>query len=494
MHAFLLYKDSPFNFKKKVSDQTSQVMKDLEMDHIFDAMSSNLFIREKVVKVCSERCFNVEQILYRQAVLQDCIAQEELTGQIYKLLGETLELNQEPNFEISRKKAKYMMELSMEVWGELIPKLKKLTGLMKRMESVCQSEGWKNLAHTQCSVYGEADLEQMGKYLKSLKNTEDIWVITGPGPHLKSEEYTLTRGVAGSKGIGRLLSKVIKDGNSFQVDTSNEDEFIALSKLRDASLKTLSDQIVTAKEECIRFLQEWERELAFYIGCLNLRRKLTEIGVAISLPVPYESTASQLDLQQLYNVSLALQKGKGTVPNTIDCLNRQMIVVTGSNQGGKTTWLRALGQAIIMMQAGIFVAANHMQGNLGQVYTHFIREEDESLKSGKLDEELLRMSQIVSTIHPGDLLLMNESFSSTNEQEGSGIGMEITSALLHRGIRIAYVTHFFRLVQMLVKQESENILFLNAARREDGSRTYELKEGQPQVVGHGQDLYEEIFR
>ena len=62
------------------------------------------------------------------------------------------------------------------------------------------------------------------------------------------------------------------------------------------------------------------------------------------------------------------------------------------------------------------------------VFTHYKREEDATMESGKLDEELARMSDIVDHITPGCILLCNESFASTNEREGSQIARQIVTA------------------------------------------------------------------
>ncbi len=58
------------------------------------------------------------------------------------------------------------------------------------------------------------------------------------------------------------------------------------------------------------------------------------------------------------------------------------------------------------------------------------------MRSGKLDEELSRCSEIVDQITPDAVVLFNESFASTNEREGSEIARQITSALLERRVKI----------------------------------------------------------
>lgn len=63
------------------------------------------------------------------------------------------------------------------------------------------------------------------------------------------------------------------------------------------------------------------------------------------------------------------------------------------------------------------------------------------MESGKLDEELSRMSGIVDHISSDSMVLFNESFAATNEREGSEIARQIVSALLEKRIKIFFVTH-----------------------------------------------------
>ena len=88
--------------------------------------------------------------------------------------------------------------------------------------------------------------------------------------------------------------------------------------------------------------------------------------------------------------------------------------LTGANQGGKSTFLRSIGLSQLMMQAGMFVPANSFSANIcNRLFTHYRREEDVTMKSGKLDEELSRMSEIVHDLTTDSLLLFNEFLAAT---------------------------------------------------------------------------------
>ena len=169
-------------------------------------------------------------------------------------------------------------------------------------------------------------------------------------------------------------------------------------------------------------------------------------------------------------------------------------MITGANQGGKSTFLRSVGLAQLMMQAGMFVAAESFTASVSAgVFTHFKREEDAAMEKGKLDEELARMSAITSQIRPGCLLLYNESFASTNEREGSEIARQVIRALTEAGIRIVFVTHMYDLAGRYYAEQDPGTLFLRAERQPDGHRTFRLLPGEPLPTSYGEDLYREVF-
>jgi DNA mismatch repair ATPase MutS len=169
-------------------------------------------------------------------------------------------------------------------------------------------------------------------------------------------------------------------------------------------------------------------------------------------------------------------------------------MITGANRGGKSTFLRGVGLAQLMLQCGMFVPADSFRANVcAGLFTHFKREEDPSMKSGKLDEELSRMSSTVDCLNPRSMILLSESFASTNERVGSEIARQIVRALMETGVKVFYVTHMFDLAQGFHLAKLDAALFLRAERLADGRRTFRLVEGQPLPTSYGEDLYRRIL-
>ena len=233
-------------------------------------------------------------------------------------------------------------------------------------------------------------------------------------------------------------------------------------------------------------------EAGFYVSCLNLHDRLAAAAVPVSLPEPLAPLPTAFSGQDLRDTSLAL-RADPVVGNEVNADGRPLVIITGANSGGKSTFLRSVGIAQLMMQCGMFVTARSLRASVCRyVFTHFIREEDREMISGRLDEELGRMSVIADHISQHDLILFNESFAATNEREGSEIGRQVVRALLEAEARIFFVSHQFDFADSFHRQQPDTTLFLRAPRQPDGRRTFRLTLAEPLPTSYGQDIYDRI--
>jgi DNA mismatch repair ATPase MutS len=142
----------------------------------------------------------------------------------------------------------------------------------------------------------------------------------------------------------------------------------------------------------------------------------------------------------------------------------------------------------------MFTPAETFRANVCDgLFTHFKREEDITMESGKLDEELKRTSLIVDRLTLNSIVLFNESFAATNEREGSEIARQITMGLVEKGIKVFFVTHQYEFAHGLYERKMPNAVFLRADRETDGTRTYKLSAGEPLQTSYGEDLYKRVF-
>jgi DNA mismatch repair protein MutS len=244
-------------------------------------------------------------------------------------------------------------------------------------------------------------------------------------------------------------------------------------------------------------VRAFEREVQFYLAYREFTAPMTADGLQFCYPV-VSVDSKRTQVRSAVDLALAAKltsQVSEVVRNDFELGGPERIfVVTGPNHGGKSTFLRSVGVAQLMMQAGMFVAAQSYAASVSTgLFTHFKREEDATMEMGKLDEELGRMSRITDQLRPGCLLLCNESFASTNEREGSEIARQVVRALTESRIRVIFVTHLYDLAERWYASHDRAALFLRAEREPDGRRTFRVPPGEPLPTSYGQDLYQQVF-
>ncbi len=336
-------------------------------------------------------------------------------------------------------------------------------------------------------------------HLRELKFDDGVLISAALGMGNKGVNYTLRKPKENLhrrklNWLQRIFRRKVPDIYTFEIDGRDETGARALAELTDRGIAHVADSLAQAVDHILSFFTMLRTELAFYVGCLNLYERLTEIGGTVCFPRPAVVSERRHSCTGLYDISLALTLGSNVVGNTVRADGKDFALITGANQGGKSTFLRSIGLAQLMMQCGMFVPAQTFCVNVCTgLFTHYKREEDTAMNSGKLDEELNRMSDIVNQITANSLILFNESFAATNEREGSEIARQIIRGLLEKRIKVFFVTHLYDLAHSFYNQTMYNIIFLRAERQSDGGRTFKIVEGQPLATSYGVDLYNKIF-
>jgi DNA mismatch repair ATPase MutS len=281
---------------------------------------------------------------------------------------------------------------------------------------------------------------------------------------------------------------------TFHIHPRDESGARALSEVSDRGIHLVANALAQSTDHILSFFSMLRTELAFYIGCLRLHGQLAQKAKATCFPVCVASSERRLSFHGLYDLGLTFGLEQGIVANDVNADNKDLVIITGANQGGKSTLLRSIGVSQVMMQCGMFAPAESFSSNVCDgVFTHYKREEDATLKSGKLDEELSRMSDIVDNMTSRSIVLFNESFSATNEREGAEIARQIVFALCEKRVKMIFVTHLYEFARVLCDKRMEDVIFLRAEREADGRRTFKLVDGEPLQTSYGEDLYKSIF-
>lgn len=435
-------------------------------------------------------------ILYRQAILRDCAANASVIRSIYALVEETIEAKKKHYFGVMTRYPAGILRGAVDLMQLLMSMLRRIKGIADAQASHFGSPGMSALFAMLRREFGEDYLSEIERHLAELRFRGGLLMSARLGDSNESTDYVLRQEPDRRPGwLKRLFHRGPKS-YSFRLYERDEAGARILSEMHDRGINLVANALAQSTEHVLTFFLVLRVELAFYIGCLNLADRLDALSVARCFPRPQRERLQQesLRFESLRDPCLALTMGRATAGNDVDAEGRQLVIITGANQGGKSSFLRSVGVAQLMMQAGMYVAATSFEAELRTgVFTHYKREEDATLSGGKLDEELARMDVIAGAVRPGAMVLFNESFASTNEREGSEIARQVVRGLLEWGVRVVYVTHLYEFAHGTFETRRDQTLFLRANREPDGTRTFRLVEAEPLATTYGEDLYREVF-
>jgi hypothetical protein len=491
MKAFLMHAERDFDLTADLPAQTHTVTQDLELGTLLRAMAAGdelIFDVAKRALLLSLR--DPESIEYRQQVLTECLEHQAVVRDLYGLAGEALKAEKGIWGSMLRDSPRTLLGTSVQKMEVFVDFLRRLRAMADEHADKFSSPGLTRFFAMLREELDEPYFARIENHLKTLKFNRGMLMSARLTAGNKGSGYTLRQPREQSL-LGRVFDR---SGYSFTIPDRDENGFRALSALEDRGVNLVANAAAQAVDHVHSFFVMLRVEIGFYVGCLNLAERLAELGGSTAMPLPDAEGQLALSAHGLYDVCLRLTTSETVVGNDLDADQKSLVMITGANQGGKSTLLRSVGLAQLMTQAGMFVGAESLRVNVCDgVFTHYKREEDETMESGKLDEELARMSEIADHITANCLLLCNESFASTNEREGSQIARQVVTALLEAGVKVLFVTHMFDLASSFHRRSLDGALFLRAERGSDGARPFKISEGEPLPTSYGEDSYRKIF-
>jgi hypothetical protein len=469
---------------------------DLELNRIYDAMAGgDKFLLETAKAVLPQMITDPAVITYRQQVLADTLANHSLVQQIHAIAAgvDGIELRHKVFLGgLKSRDPAAILRRSVRIMELLTDTLRELRNLTARSADRFRSPGFQQLSAMLAQQIPDKYLTLVGDYLSEFQLPRGVLLSSQLGAGNHAEQHVL-HPPPRRTWLGRLTDTP-GQGYEFTVDADDVPGAEALTKLAGRAINDIANTVTQSAEHLRHFFSRLRLESAFYLACANLHHALARRNVPTCFPVPTPAEPHRFHCADLRDVGLCLATSNNIQGTTIEADRKALTVITGANGGGKSTFLRSVGIAHLMMQAGMFVTAQTFTANVRSgIFTHFTREEDATLTHGKLEEELSRMSTLVDQINPTSLLLCNESFASTNELEGSQIALQIVDAMVDSGVKVLFVTHLYDLGRSLHARHNPTHMFLRAERRPDGGRTFRLLPGEPEPTSHGQDSFRQIF-
>jgi hypothetical protein len=497
MKVHLLYEAQDFDFQADLPAGHEALIQDLELTILLEAMAlGDEFLAGVSRKVLLASLHDPEVIHYRQRVLADCLAQPEVIREMYAVAVGVLQDKRKlwwGGYGGSYQSPSSNLSGAVTHLDGYVARLRQLRKIADDHAGKFRSEGLRALFATLQHELDDEYFEEISYHLKQLRFRAGVLISAELGRDNSGIGFVLCAPVDPGRPWKERLGIAPRSSYSFTLHPRDEAGGQILADLEGRGINLVADAAAQSADHIGSYFTMLRAELGFYVSCLNLADRLAAKGAPTTLPDPAQPSSLTFSCTDLRDACLELQSDDPVVGNDVHADGKALVIITGANSGGKSTFLRSVGLAQLMMQCGLFVTAQRYQANAARrIFTHFIRQEDPGMVSGRLDDELERMSAIADQIGPHCLMLFNESFAGTNEREGSEIGHQVVRALLDAHVKVFFVTHRFDFADRFRRQRAPSTLFLRAERQPDGRRNYKLVVKDPLPTSFGEDLYHQL--
>ena len=463
-----------------LSDET---IRDLGLAFTVETLQPGEEHRKDIQNILYNLCVDPVVIRYRQDVIEELSFQPLLLDCLQDLLPEITLLASylaRQKFEVVRQKP------SLFQLANRLRELKVFVDCINRLEQVFKplgndlcSEGMKRLRafvmETEQDRIFQNLVKELPAILSEVENHASVTIGVNLDSTLQPVAATLisvnSRKFTNSKLLNRLVGSEVKmlegiadlhtlANTGISADGPIDPMMVPLFRDLETVLSKVTRSIDQALKKYVGFntgiLVGLKKEIVFYLAAIKLIRLLGTNGLPMCRPELAPVGERVCNIQDNFNLNLAFSQinksgeiglKDGVVQNQVvfDPHSRTMIL-TGPNQGGKTTYLQAVGLTQVLTQAGFFVPGSQARlSPVDNIFTHYPIEESLEKGTGRFGDEAKRLNEIFMHMTRFSLVLLNESLSSTSPGESLYLAQDIVRVLLKMGVRSIFATHLHEL-------------------------------------------------
>ena len=526
----------PTGAARSSTELDAQCVRDLELDQTLLALTRSSIERSKVREILTRICTDPAVIAYRQDVIEDLWDHAAFREGLEALLPSVGALDSYRS-SFDRRRSTFQ-DVTWRL-GELDHFVSCVSGLNDLFEAVgegVRAEGWRTLrgliADTAADpVYRNLTRELPGM-LDTLRTKASVTIGVNLDSQLRPVAATLlsvnARRFTSSSFLDRLLGRERDDfkgigplhsvpeldpgpgipglaGGRQDVNPLMVPLFSDLARVLDSVCRPIARVLRRYVTVQSGFLATLSGDMTFYLAALRFMERLRGHGLPVCRPgiAPMDERVGEL--REAYNLNLALQGAEqkgGTdriVRNDV-CMDRdrRITILTGPNQGGKTTYTQMVGLCQILAQAGLWLpSAEARVSPVDNVFTHYPIEESLAKATGRFGDEAQRLGHIFKRATRHSLILLNESLSSTSPGESVYLAQDISRILRRMGTRAVFATHLHELAAAVPQLNAEadgdgGLVSLVASRLQDGEdgdqRSYRVMPGPPMGRSYAREI------
>ncbi len=248
-----------------------------------------------------------------------------------------------------------------------------------------------------------------------------------------------------------------------------------VARLYPETFATLDNYFIKNKNFLDEKIITFDREVQFYISYLDYISIIKKGGLKFSYP-EVSNSDKEIFSSESFDTALAhklVTKGSPVIVNNFYMKDKERIlVVSGPNQGGKTTFARTFGQLHFLASLGLPVPGRKERLLLfDKIFTHFEKEEDIKNLRGKLQDDLIRIHDIIKEATSNSIIIMNEIFTSTTLKDGIFLSKKIIDKIMELDCECVLVTFMDELSSLSGKTVS---MVSTVAPDDPTLRTYKI--------------------
>jgi len=233
------------------------------------------------------------------------------------------------------------------------------------------------------------------------------------------------------------------------------------------------------------------KSMAVRLGTLDVLAGLAETATTNRYVQPDIHTGGSIFIQEgRHPVIEQFCTAEGFIPNDtyLDLDSNRLLLITGPNMAGKSTYIRQVALLVLMAQMGSFVPAHSARiGIVDRIFTRIGASDNLSGGQSTFMMEMVETAEILESATNKSLILLDEVGRGTSTYDGLSIAWSIAEYILDRlkiGARTLFATHYHEMTQLedlhegmknytvAVKEQDQNILFLRKIVEGKADRSY----------------------
>lgn len=310
-----------------------------------------------------------------------------------------------------------------------------------------------------------------------------------------------------------IRKQTLVNAERYITEDLKDKESIILSA--DEKIKALEHKLFIELRDKVAAEVELIQKAAHAVAKLDMLIALAEVAVNNSYTRPVINNSDEIKIKKGRHPVVENILDTGFIPNDaqLNCEDKQLIVLTGPNMAGKSTYMRQIAQIVILAQLGSFVPAENAEiGIVDRIFTRVGAFDDLTRGQSTFMVEMLELANILNTATDKSLILLDEVGRGTSTFDGLSIAWAVSEYIhskVHIGAKTLFATHYHHLNELesvlsgvknfniAVKEDKDKIIFLYKVNPGGTNRSYGIQvarlAGLPQeVINRAKTILEKI--